>query len=58
VSDIRIPLIEWARRRYPVKTPSIHTLRRWAREARIVPAPEKHGREYFVQESAEYKSYQ
>lgn len=53
-----IPLEDWAKRRYPVKAPSIHTLRRWVREAKIYPVPEKHGRAYFVDETAEYKSYQ
>jgi len=33
---------------------SIDTARRWCREHRIVPAPEKHGRSYFVAPEARY----
>jgi predicted site-specific integrase-resolvase len=49
-----IPLEAWAEQRYPLAKPKIDTLRRWAREGRIQPPPEKHGRSYFVQPSAEY----
>lgn len=49
----RIPLTDWAARRYdPV--PSIHTLRRWAKDGKIVPVPEKHGREFRVLETARF----
>lgn len=32
----------------------IDTARRWCREGRIYPAPEKHGRSYFVSRDARY----
>lgn len=51
-----LSLEEWARRRYGDKVPSIFTLRRWAREDKIFPPPEKHGRTYYVKESAQYVS--
>jgi predicted site-specific integrase-resolvase len=53
-----LPLDIWAQRKYPERTPSIHTLRRWVREARIVPIPEKHGRAYWVEPNAEYQQYE
>lgn len=34
--------------------PSVWTLRAWARDAKIVPIPKKHGRSYYVSERAEY----
>lgn len=46
-------LLEWAEETYS-KPPSLSTLRRWAREGRIYPAPELHGREYQVQPGATY----
>ncbi|WP_417642212.1 excisionase [Enterobacter kobei] len=36
--------------------PSLSTLRRWAREGRIYPAPEIHGKEYKVVPDAVYVS--
>jgi hypothetical protein len=33
---------------------SIATARRWCRECRITPAPQKHGRAYFVAPDARY----
>jgi hypothetical protein len=50
----QIPLATWASRLFPVKTPSIHTLRRWVREEKILPKPVKTGREYRVAENAVY----
>lgn len=47
-------LEEWAAAVYGAQSPHIDTLRRWAREARIYPAAEKHGRTYFVTPSARY----
>jgi predicted site-specific integrase-resolvase len=48
---VKILLREWAARRYdPV--PSNFTLRRWAREGEIVPAPELVGKHYYVDEKA------
>ena len=33
---------------------NIDTARRWCRDGRIYPAPEKHGRSYFVAPEARY----
>ena len=49
-----MPLEHWAELIYGGSAPSIHTLRRWAREGRIQPAPQKHGRMYFVRQDATY----
>jgi hypothetical protein len=49
-----IPLTDWADRIYGDQAPNVDTLRRWAREARISPAPVKHGRSYFVAPDATY----
>lgn len=49
-----IPLNIWAARRYGDGAPSIKTLRRWVRDAKIQPQPEKNGRSYFVSENATY----
>ncbi|HFF8547232.1 TPA: excisionase [Kluyvera cryocrescens] len=38
-------LLEWANSVYSTP-PSLSTLRRWCREGRIYPAPERHGKEY------------
>ncbi|ENL7643230.1 excisionase [Enterobacter hormaechei] len=46
-------LQEWAAEVYTTP-PSLSTLRRWAREGRIYPAPELHGKEYKVQPDAIY----
>ncbi|WP_332629358.1 excisionase [Citrobacter sp. ESBL3] len=46
-------LQEWANSTYSTP-PSLSTLRRWAREGRIYPAPELHGKEYKVQPDAIY----
>ncbi|MCW8156713.1 excisionase [Stutzerimonas stutzeri] len=48
-----LTLEEWARQTYETP-PTLNTLRRWAREGFIYPAPEKHGRSYFVCPSARY----
>jgi predicted site-specific integrase-resolvase len=48
-----LTLQEWANHAYETP-PALNTLRRWAREGRIQPAPEKHGRSYFVQPEARY----
>ncbi|HKK06538.1 MAG TPA: excisionase [Gammaproteobacteria bacterium] len=49
----QIPLQDWAERHFD-PPPSIRTLRRWARQGRIAPAPELVGREYRVREDAAY----
>lgn len=50
---MRLTLEEWAKREYATP-PHIQTLRRWARDARIYPLPQKHGRTYLVEENARY----
>ena len=52
-----ITLEHWARVKYGNKAPSIGTLRRWAREAHIYPAPEKHGRTWFLTPDAKYQNH-
>lgn len=48
-----IPLADWGIRNFnPPK--SIHTLRRWVRDHRIIPAPIKAGREYRVHPDAKF----
>ena len=49
---MKILLVEWARRRYD-PPPPIYTLRRWAREGEIFPAPELVGKAYYVDENAD-----
>ncbi|MCG5242298.1 excisionase [Azospirillum doebereinerae] len=51
--DKLMTLEEWARANYTTP-PSQGTLWRWAREARIHPAPEKQGRSYYVRPDARY----
>lgn len=51
-----IPLDTWAAQQFPVGTPHIQTLRRWAREGKISPPPRKHGRAYYVRQDAEYQT--
>ncbi|WP_312939443.1 excisionase [Stutzerimonas balearica] len=48
-----LTLEEWAKQTYETP-PTLNTLRRWARDGFIYPAPEKHGRSYFVSPSARY----
>lgn len=50
-----VPLTEWARQTYSAEMlPCINTLRKWAREAMIQPAPQRHGRSYYVDPDARY----
>jgi hypothetical protein len=46
-------LEEWAGDHFRTP-PSPNTLRKWAREGRIAPAPVKHGRSYYVESDAQY----
>lgn len=46
-------LMEWASETYSTP-PSLSTLRRWAREGRIYPAPELHGKEYKLHPDSVY----
>lgn len=48
-----ITLEEWLKRTYG-EAVSIHAGRRWCRERKITPVPEKHGRTYFVRQDARY----
>lgn len=48
---MKITLHAWATRRY-TPAPSAWVLRKWVREGEIVPAPEKVGRDYYVDENA------
>lgn len=51
----RISLEDWVDSNYaPTCAPSLNTVRRWVRENRIAPAPEKQGRSYFFHPSARY----
>lgn len=52
-----ITLEAWAVATYGEASPHINTLRRWARDALIVPIPEKHGRTYYVSPGARYCDY-
>jgi hypothetical protein len=49
-----LTLQSWAAAVYGEAAPAAATLRRWARDGLICPAPEKHGRSYFVQPNARY----
>lgn len=48
-----LTLDEWASEHFRTP-PSSGTLRKWAREGRISPAPVKHGRSYYVEPGAHY----
>ncbi|PUA41453.1 excisionase [Pseudomonas protegens] len=50
----KVTLGEWAATEF--KTPPCpNTLRRWAKEGLITPAPIKHGRSYYVESDARYE---
>lgn len=49
-----ITLEAWAEAVFGEAAPHVQTLRRWARESRIHPAPRRHGRAYFVEPGAQY----
>lgn len=48
---MKITLEEWAARNYS-KPPSAWVLGKWRRQGQIYPAPERVGREWFVEENA------
>lgn len=48
---MKILLSDWAARRYQ-PAPSDFVLRKWCRNGEIHPAPEKVGREWYVDENA------
>lgn len=52
-----ITLEAWASATYGEAAPHLNTLRRWARDALIVPTPEKHGRTYYVRPDARYSDF-
>jgi hypothetical protein len=54
MNEREVTLEAWAEARFGEHAPTIGTLRRWAREARILPVPRKYGRSFFVRESARY----
>jgi predicted site-specific integrase-resolvase len=49
-----IRLETWASEVYGSDAPSLRTLRNWAKDGRIYPAPQKQGRSYYVQADAQY----
>ena len=51
---MKTTLEKWAAAQYGDSAPSIKTLRAWVRDARIYPLPQKHGRQYYIEESARY----
>nr|WP_295838011.1 excisionase [uncultured Azospirillum sp.] len=53
--DKLLTLPEWAERVYGDNPPSLATLRRWARDCRIYPVPERHGRSYYLLASARFQ---
>lgn len=50
-AEMKLLLTEWAAKQYS-PTPPLFTLRRWAREGEIWPAPERVGKHWYVDESA------
>jgi hypothetical protein len=48
-----VTLETWAANIYGEDAPNMDTLRRWAREGKIFPAPKKQGRAYFLPEHAQ-----
>ena len=49
----RITIESWIALNYS-DPPSVLTVRRWIREGRIYPLPEKHGRTYYLTPTARY----
>lgn len=48
---MKVTLQEWAEANYR-PAPSMWVLRKWVRAGEIVPAPEKAGKTYYVEETA------
>lgn len=46
-------LEDWAKAKYGRDAPNISVLRRWVREHRISPRPQRHGNRYFLPQHAE-----
>lgn len=53
MSQQKITLEAWATARYK-PAPSLYTLRKWARNCQIFPAPQKIGRTWYVDADARY----
>lgn len=51
---VKTTLEKWASSQYGDDAPSTQTLRRWIRDGKIFPVPQKHGRSYFIEETARY----
>lgn len=49
-----ITLDDWAQQQLGDKAPNMDTLRKWARDGLIAPAPEKIGRTWFVRPESRY----
>jgi len=49
----KVTLDEWAADQFRTP-PTLNTLRKWAREGKISPAPVKHGQRYYVEAEAQY----
>lgn len=49
-----ITLKSWIAKHYAVNPPHINTVRRWAKEGRITPKPNRHGNSYYVHPDATY----
>ena len=49
----RVTIESWIALNY-ADPPSVLTVRRWIREGRIHPLPEKHGRTYYLSPTARY----
>ena len=49
-----IKLDTWAREQYGDDAPSSATLRRWANSGRLFPAPELHGKCWYVRPETRY----
>lgn len=49
-----VSLTKWAQDTYGEEAPSYQTLVRWTRAGKIKPAPQKHGRTFFVHPNAVY----
>jgi hypothetical protein len=47
----------WAAEVYGSDAPCMNTLRAWARQSKIFPAPVKHGRAYYVTPDARYTPF-
>lgn len=53
---MQVTLEKWAAAKLS-PAPAKRTLQRWAREGKSVPVPKKIGRNYYVQEDAEYRNW-